>query len=395
MPDRKQPVRQTRTNPTRNAGARTLGGDEDGNNTRPEVPPGHYPGLTYFSEEIGALPKDMARQLTLLKEVEAKSDRPLDDVKRLVSAMLKKEVVPRKDIPEYQQPVAQVVGRAPLPMTQAPAEEQYDPSRRETAYSLRMALSNLNPVMDEKTHVLGSANDVLARALSRLDSSMPQIEQEISEETRLGNPHHRALDTEAAPEKKPSAVGERPRREAALSHATHAALAEERETLRAGGSRKNRIQQQFDSDFDDAPTRPTKAKAKNRKHGDVQAGLGIMNGVSGTNKRRKVEKGGTAMERTMSQQGGASPSHTPGGEPTKRRARGNAMAGAVGGRKRYVLSLPRMSPIDALQHWNSQLEYQLPRPSLLPRPWHLRSHVDPRWSQPGYGQRPDAALDVS
>jgi Inhibitor of growth proteins N-terminal histone-binding len=343
MSHRRQPVRQARTNPARNAaGGRTLWSGPDAEQPPIDEPPGFFPGLSHFTDSIAALPKEMVRQFTMLKEVDAKIARPEETLKKLTTELLARPLPQRPHPRAYPVDVSTVVGREPESSNPAATEEEYDAQRRELALQLRVVLNNMVPTMDEKTHVLTAATDTLQHLLKRCESSWPQIENEISEVTRLGNPNHRALDTEAAPEKKPSAVGERPRREAAMSNA-HAALADERENVR-GGSRKNRGQQ-IDSDFDEP--RPTKSKARSRKT-ELQGNVGL--GINGTvpNKRRRVEKtngsGSQAMERVASsrqghQVGTASPSQTQHTETTKKRARGNAMAGAVGGRKRQVHSV--------------------------------------------------------
>lgn len=358
MSHRRQPARQARANPARAVtGGRTLSSSApDGRDSRNEEPPGFFPGLAHFTDSIAALPREMVRQFTMLKEVDAKIARPEESLTRMVGELLSQPRLPRNNSRPYPVPVATVAGwpsaASSLGASEAaavPEEQLYDPQRREVSLQLRMLLNNMVHTMDEKTHVMMTATDTLQGLLRRCESSWSQIETEISEETRLGNANHRALDTEAAPEKKPSAVGERPRREAAISNA-HAALAEERETVRAGGSRRNRgVQQQqqqhqpLDSDFDEP--RPAKSKARSRKT-EIQGavGLGIANGA-GPNKRRKVEKASgptsAAMDRTISstqgrQLGTASPSQTPHVETAKKRARGNALATALGGRKRYV-----------------------------------------------------------
>ncbi|GJD01871.1 chromatin modification-related protein [Colletotrichum higginsianum] len=76
---RSQPVRQTRTNPPRvSSGLRgpANGRDSLAGGTASDQPIDIYPAITYFSDAIAALPKELVRHFTLLKEVDAKIFAP-------------------------------------------------------------------------------------------------------------------------------------------------------------------------------------------------------------------------------------------------------------------------------------------------------------------------------
>ena len=92
--NRRQPVRQTRTNPSRvstNAtlALNTIGDPADGAN---EETPGFYPAITHFTDAITALPKELIRHFQMLKEVDAKVYGPEENLSRLLSAGLKAPV---------------------------------------------------------------------------------------------------------------------------------------------------------------------------------------------------------------------------------------------------------------------------------------------------------------
>ena len=89
--NRRQPVRQTRTQPPKYAfsGGRALSGRgslggaaEERSQTNAE--PGFFPGLTHFTDAISALPKEMSRHFTMLKEVDAKIYHPENNLKNIV-----------------------------------------------------------------------------------------------------------------------------------------------------------------------------------------------------------------------------------------------------------------------------------------------------------------------
>ena len=161
-------------------------------------------------------------------------------------------------------------------------------------------------ILDEKNHVMSTANDSLGKQLKRCESSFTHIEDEISEEARYGSMTHWAY-TDKTSEKKGIMAGERTRR-AAAKEAEDAAVRSEqrREAIAARKGRNHHV----DSDFDDPRTAGRKGAlgAKGRKITDSSLaangiGLGINNAAGPPSKRRKVEKpqvGGLPMERALS-----------------------------------------------------------------------------------------------
>lgn len=388
MSGRRQPTRQARTNPPRNAASATrpfggrgslLGQQDD--RAAANASPGFFPAITHFTDSISALPKEMIRHYTMLKEVDAKICGPEDTLKQLMNATLKAPVPPRKypasgRNPEHYSNTAtranpstagSVSGNAPLGVlsheetnSQHGAPTPLDIaefSRRQLFLQLRMVMGEMLTTLDEKNHVMSTATDALNKQLKRCESSFPYIKDEISEETRLGNPRHWAYLDKTA-EKKGTTAGERTRRDAAAANnlAASAALTQEGElaALRsearreAVAARKQRAQH-VDSDFDDSRgAKKPPAQPKSRKVADLNSiangsGLGITGGQPASitnppNKRRRVEKpvsagiiSGMSMERSLSavygttaatgRGGGASPRETPAVETAKKRAR--------------------------------------------------------------------------
>ena len=92
---RRQPLRQTRTNPARTSLNITstvdVSGDaQDGAN---EESPGFFPAITHFTDCITALPKEMIRHYQMLKEVDAKIYGPEEKLGQLLSAGLRAPMV--------------------------------------------------------------------------------------------------------------------------------------------------------------------------------------------------------------------------------------------------------------------------------------------------------------
>jgi hypothetical protein len=359
MSNRRQPTRQTRTNPARNATtSRALGGGAFGaqqEQAKPDTPPGFYPGIMHFTDAITALPKEMIRHYTMLKEVDAKIYHPQESLKRLVNAA-NNGPPPAPVLPNAHRDTEQGLARSSETASTVldPADPNnfdalFDMPHRQLHLQLRMVANSMLGILDEKNHVIGTATDALERHLARCESSWPTIENEISETTRLGSLEHWAYANNSATEKK--AVAEpRARRDAGNNLAALANASEHEPRLDARSVLHNRKQRnhQPDSDFDEPRPGKRTATGKTKKPDQTAVpaatGLGITNGAP--SKKRKIEKmgpatGGHAMDRTQSSlygsvRGGASPRGTPAAEPAKKRSRNTgALTGAVAGRKRY------------------------------------------------------------
>ena len=326
----------------------------------------------------------------MLKEVDAKIYGPEDLLKQLVNAALKAPIPTRRDYATLTNldhnshnatrvnpsAAGSTTGRighgfplqAETVSQAAQAGDTMEYSRRQLFLQLRMVAGDMLSTLDEKNHVMSTATDALDKQLKRCESSYTHINDEISEEARLGNPHHWAYMDKTA-EKKGTTASERTRRDAAVANGLAASMAMSQEgelaALRSEARREavaaRKRHQHVESDFDDsrAPKKPIHHKA--RKIAEINvisttAGLGITNGqsASGNNppsKRRKVEKplsagmiNGVTVERSLSsvygptatagRGTGTSPRETPAAEPKKRVRAGTVTNGT--GRRRSV-----------------------------------------------------------
>ncbi len=328
--NRRQPVRHTRTNPARTASnvvptqgrpaAQTPDNEQSAN-------PGFYPALTHYTDAITALPKEMIRHNTMLKEVDAKIFGPEAQLAELVNSALKTPVplrvvktttsqangstVLNAASSSNGQPMATEGGSRSETSSQANTQDPSDPaySRRVQFQNVRSTLLGMLATLDEKNHVINTALDCLEKQQRRCNSSFPHIEDEISEEARLGSLTHWAY-TDKGAEKKGIIAGERTRRAANNAAAIHEAevAALRSESRREALAAKKPRNQHLDSDFDDGRTVSKKAQVggKGRKAADAggsnSIGLGIANGAAPPNKRRKIEKstaGNLRVERAM------------------------------------------------------------------------------------------------
>jgi len=223
----------------------------------------------------------------------------------------------------------------------------------QTAYKIQEMLNSL----EEKNHVISTANDALSKQLSRINDVWPHLEGEFSDEAKWGSTTHWAYPSNRENNKVSQA--ERSRRDgAATITAAAQQLADEaaarsdarKQAIAAKKSLKAAQQQvRHDSDADDHDT-ATKSKgeakkattAKARKTADAVAATAgsaapttaPTNGTS-VPKKRKAEKlptnGAQPMERSLSSVFGdksakatktSSPRGTPGPDqpPKKRKA---------------------------------------------------------------------------
>lgn len=387
---RAQPVRQARQNPTRSSssllnsyGSRdAIGGTLSNRQIQPETVE-IFPAITHFADAITALPKELVRHFTLLKEVDAKIFAPEAALGQLVDAALNAPLPAKR-------PLSDLDVSAPTSVPASAAESvngsvlndqtgsnivvaddahghsatiaAYDPEnmpRRQLFHQCAYTMQEMLLSLDEKNHVISTANEALNKELRRLDECFPYIEQEISEEARYGSTTHWAY-----PESRVNKPADRTRRDGApTNHISREAQLHADEAAARSEARKQAMlakkgrTHQVDSDFDDHHEKG-RDSAK-RPHGNVKkgrpadatssVGLGITNGAAGNGpatKRRKVDKApnGVAMERSLSGVFGAngasvknkvaSPRGTPIPEAAKKKAKAAAQINGQA-RKRY------------------------------------------------------------
>ncbi|KAK3675971.1 hypothetical protein LTR78_004163 [Recurvomyces mirabilis] len=362
--------RAIRTNTTRptNYYARHFGGaglavDNDASEA-PE--PGFFPALQFFSDAITALPKEMVRHSTLIKEAEGKVHGPNERLSGMVERLLEMPIPARRDNGGAH--LGQLGAGGLLSFTAANSttgstnvslingvagggahlsavnsvagsvigdeDTEEDLVRRRAFHELRLLIHGMLPNLEEKTAVLTEANRVLAVQLARVDSVMPHIDNEISEEARLGSMTHWAYSDNRV-KKHPMPVPSRRDIAATNSLAAVAAAFHETEIAQARreagkeasrdkvkGKRGQAAADHVDSEFEERP----KKVIKGAKGKAATMGLGILANGEPV-KRRRVDKSmlAPAMERMASQNSAKgskanrdTPRSTPAVEPGKK-----------------------------------------------------------------------------
>lgn len=416
-PNRRQPVRQTRTNPPRSSATTSRAGGRDRDAAAAaaaqEQPIDIFPGVTHFADAITALPKELVKHFTLLKEVDAKINVPQQALFQLIHTALR-QPAPNTTRSPYDGTTTTASAPVSAPMTaqnsstgsgallatkEHPTSHPSNPAaasdspvvsgsafdqsnlpRRQLFRKVAIEIKEMLVALEEKNHVISTANDALNKQLGRIDDIWPHLEKEFSEEAKWGSNSHWAYpENRAASRATNNAQAERSRREGAASLSAAAQqIAEEaaarsdarKQAVAARRSQKTQAANNHqDSDADDhhqkAEPKKSGGGSKSRKTAaDAAAsaagvGLGISgataataaNGASTTApKRRKVEKPAAAtsvpMERALSGVYGSAASNgaktktssprespAPDGAAKKRKA---LPAGGNAAKKRYV-----------------------------------------------------------
>lgn len=333
--NRRQPTRSARTATTRpsNYYARPTGwarGPAQEEEARQEIQHGFFPAITHFTDGLAALPKEVMRQFTLLKESEGKAFPPEQAMGQIIDKI---NQLPPPPLPQSQPPAqtyfgfsltnsingsapgSVIDGHAPAAFQpqsdasdQPPIIDEHFHSRREYYFHLRSAMTEMVSALDEKNVVLTAINDTLTRQLSRLEGTLPHVEKEISEEARLGSNTHWALPHMREARKVVGQANDRNRRDmqatnnlAAAAAAVHehdiAAVRSEARREAMSQRRRNNV----DSDFD--ARQPAKRAHASNKAKRPLPGPSTNDARGATKdqpvKKRRVDKGPAASERSM------------------------------------------------------------------------------------------------
>lgn len=323
-------ARQTRTNPTRASKTISTSLRQNSLISNPPGPlpnaqeHGFYPAITHFTDAITALPRELRRHTSLLKEVDAKAWAPEAHLQTLLAACVtskppsdiangvRSTIDPAAPVPDpsiqsgnTDSNVGQIANMQSRASTQSHHELQSF-EHRKLFYHLRGTLSEMMVSMDEKNHLINGANEDLSRHLKRLTTIYPHIAGEVSEEARLGSLTHWAY-IENRPPTRANVANSRREAAAGLAAMHDTDIASRSESRREAMLARKQRQVQVDSDFDDPrPTKRAIVNGKTKRLGEIAAdsvpGLGIS-GAAPVVKRKRAEKpaaGGVTMERSLS-----------------------------------------------------------------------------------------------
>lgn len=381
---RTQPPRLTRNNVSRPtaSGARSQGTKASlGTNSEQAQAIEIFPAITHFADAISALPKELVRHFTLLKEVDAKIFMPEGELTRLVSDALNAPLPPcsravgAKDQNIFDSAQMILQSNPNGPITKGFGSSTHSTSntdavwdsvnfnRRQLFNRCALTMQGMLVSLDEKNHVISTAGEALAKQLARIDDCLPFIELEVSEEARNGSLTHWAYPENRTPKVTNSSASrkEQPSSQPAVVNQQSAEDGMLKSDLRKQNpeKRKNRNQNN-DSELNDQLDSKHRDKkllgnGKIRKVPYIAGGVGngTTHGNSGSNgnpmKRRKVDKvsiNSTTTDHStnsssnsiamLSKARPATPSSTPQPENPRKRSRAVPPSNGSITRKRYV-----------------------------------------------------------
>lgn len=132
------------------------------------------PGLNDISDAFEAMPIDLVKYLTLLKEIDAKCIKSIPLINHNISS--------------YINTLHETGENAPTRLTKI-----------ERLQRIRKQIHDVVPCLEEKMHVTSVASDVIGKHMSRINNDYKVIigNNEIPESVRLGPFNHRAIIMEA------------------------------------------------------------------------------------------------------------------------------------------------------------------------------------------------------
>lgn len=172
-----------------------------------------YAALNDFADAIEALPADLVRNFTLLREVDSKT------------VLLQAEIISE---------IKQFLAILPFPLSQRGAAQ-------ERLLRIKELIMQGFAYSDEKVSVASTAADVVAKHMSRLDRDFSMLESELPVYIREGSPPPQITTTAAAIRNAPKRVeASTPKKTAAQRVAAGAALREDTATPQPVVSRHGR-----------------------------------------------------------------------------------------------------------------------------------------------------------
>ena len=379
-------MRQARTNPPRRSTLSTASRNPQRNGVNSAPPQQQslnqrfYPALASFTDSIDALPAEIIRNFTLLREVDAKACHPEEQLRRYISVV---RSLPPPNDPSEPDPALEFLRRqeelkrrreeALMNGENPPLEtdiensgdtvEQYPETRRSRLQQIRMVLQDLLPMLDEKIHVITGTAETLNKHNLRVDQAYAYVQSEIPEIYRTGNPEHWGYKPNPPKGASARAAAERAAVQAAIQAANQAAAEDARIDYAGSNSRTEsrrealarRHAAQTASHDDEDTIQPPNSSSK-RPHGNSRVkkdmdtttqrvselALGVAGGSPSTQaaKRRKtntsapIEK--NAPEKTSNVRGTTSPraaTPTTGKRTIKGTGTTSATTGASGRRR--------------------------------------------------------------
>jgi len=175
---RSQPARQARTNTSKSALHRDHQQQSSTAGFAGDQPIASFPATSNFTDVQAAIPKEIVRHLTLFKEVDAKIYNQEQEMANL-SRLAQREIAPQHAVPSH---LAQNMFSFIIHWRRSHGSPVYE--------KLLHNLSSMIAALEEKNHVVTTANEALDKEMSRVNNVLPELHGEFTNEAKYGNPNH-------------------------------------------------------------------------------------------------------------------------------------------------------------------------------------------------------------
>lgn len=186
-----------------------------------------YPGINDMADALEALPMEIIRHFTLLREIDAKCVTTTPELTRLIKEFLNMPLPAR----ELEAAAERAGGPNKISMEVQSKIAELASERERVLFRIRILIRELMPCLEEKMHVAGVAADAISRHVARLDYDFDELivkNNEIPHEIRYGPETHPAyLPIVTATEQKQSTRSEARREAMAARKAAQAAQAQQ------------------------------------------------------------------------------------------------------------------------------------------------------------------------
>lgn len=249
------------------------------------------PGLNDISDAFEALPLDLIKYFTLLKEIDAKCINTIPQINQLISNYidnLHKESPPPPD--------SELPNGKSSEELKKQIEENKNKFESRRLTTIKNKINEIIPCLEEKMHVTSVASDLLNKHMSRInqDYKLILLNNEIPESIRIGPLNHPAMINDAANGNTNSTTNNSNSSQSQRSESRREALAAKKASKEddlasttTGGKKKKK---ETSPNNEKSGSAGATSKKRNRDESKNGNNGGHANGNSNSNKKKKKQE---------------------------------------------------------------------------------------------------------
>ncbi|RCK54876.1 Transcriptional regulatory protein PHO23 [Candida viswanathii] len=242
------------------------------------------PGLNDISDAFEALPLDLIKYFTLLKEIDAKCINTIPQINQLISNYIDNLHQDSPAPPDS----ALANGTATNTSVESKKEEEEKKNKLESRRltTIKNKINEIIPCLEEKMHVTSVASDLLNKHMIRInqDYKLILLNNEIPESIRIGPLNHPAMINDAANGNSNTTSNNGNSSQSQRSESRREALAAKKankEDDQATSSKKKKKEKE---------TSPNNDKSKKRGRDEAKSGNNGGSGNSSNSKKKKKQE---------------------------------------------------------------------------------------------------------